>query len=266
VKHTSGDANMGAKHIFGLPASVEEAAKHPQSPLPDQVVPLSTHRVVSSIPRGPGEEKEGSNQKKAPQHQPSDGKNWVYPSEQQFYNAMRRKGWVIDDEATVPEVVQIHNAVNERGWHQVRNWEETLHGNTNPRLVKFLGRPKDTSPKAFFNTWFLGYHAPFDRHDWYIDRNDGRSEPIRYVIDFYSGNETNTSFTSGEQKDTLMKRPPAMYLDVRPAIDSPEALVDRIQMFARDAFPGITAAFASSTQNSTNTSPHHDKDTTPSSK
>jgi hypothetical protein len=63
-----------------------------------------------------------------------------------------------------------------------------------------------------------------------------------------------------------MKRPPAMYLDVRPAIDSPEALVDRIQMFARDAFPGITAAFASSTQNSTNTSPHHDKDTTPSSK
>ena len=39
----------------------------------------------------------------------------------------------------------------------------------NPELVKFAGKPKDLSPRARFRTW-MGYTAPFDRHDWVVDR------------------------------------------------------------------------------------------------
>eukprot|EP00984_Skeletonema_dohrnii_P022111 scaffold11223_cov108-Skeletonema_dohrnii-CCMP3373.AAC.1 len=35
-----------------MPASIEEAAKHSQLPAPGQQIPLSQHRVISTIPRG----------------------------------------------------------------------------------------------------------------------------------------------------------------------------------------------------------------------
>lgn len=84
-----------------------------------------------------------------------------------------------------------------------------------PKLIKFQGRPTDPSPKARFFQ-LLGYKPPFDRHDWLVDRN---GESIRYVIDFYSG-----------QLSSGTKKPLAMYLDVRPALDSPASFVDRLVM------------------------------------
>lgn len=53
---------------------------------------------------------------------------------------------------------------------------------------------------------------PFDRHDWYVLREDGQE--VRYVIDYYSGAPEPT----GE---------PVFYLDVRPAIDRPSAIAER---------------------------------------
>lgn len=47
-----------------------------QVPAPDQPFPLSVNREESKIPRAGTEQ------------------NWVYPSEQMFWNAMLRKGWV----------------------------------------------------------------------------------------------------------------------------------------------------------------------------
>ena len=38
-----------------------------------------------------------------------------------------------------------------------------------PKLYKFMGRPKDLSPKARVNA-LMGYKKPFDRHDWVVDR------------------------------------------------------------------------------------------------
>ena len=73
---------------------------------------------------------------------------WMYPSEQQFFNAMARKGWA-PREADMAAVVAIHNAVNERAWAAVRAWE-ALHACEcpEPKLLRFRGRPKDFSPKA----------------------------------------------------------------------------------------------------------------------
>lgn len=53
---------------------------------------------------------------------------------------------------------------------------------------------------------------PFDRHDWYVLREGGQE--VRYVIDYYSGPPEPT----GE---------PVFYLDVRPAIDRPSAVIER---------------------------------------
>ena len=61
-----------------------------------------------------------------------------------------------------------------------------------------------------------GFALPFDRHDWIVDRC-GRE--VRYVIDFYSGSPQPGAAVG-------------MFLDVRPALDSFEALWDRIRLQA----------------------------------
>lgn len=103
---------------------------------------LAVNRVVSTIP------KDDSPESVAPAHQPKDTDKWVYPSEQQYYNAMRRKGYN-PDAADIPAVLFIHNAVNERVWSQLREWE-SFHGNLDPKLKRFMGKPDQLSPKARF--------------------------------------------------------------------------------------------------------------------
>lgn len=199
-----------------------------QKPWPNQNVRLNTERVISSIPKsdftpphqnnvGPEKEAEGK---------------WVYPSEQQFFNAMKRKGWQDVREEDMKTVVGIHNAVNERTWNEVLRWEHTLHerkvdeSKDSPeegterqgvKLVRFIGRPKDISPKARLRM-LMGYTAPFDRHDWIIERPD--KTRARYVIDFYRG-----ASAPGQPQAVV-----AFHLDVRPALDSVESLLDRAKM------------------------------------
>ncbi|EFN52153.1 hypothetical protein CHLNCDRAFT_56330 [Chlorella variabilis] len=145
-------------------------------PLPGQVKPLSTWRQHSNIPTG-------------------SSAVWVYPSEQMFYNAMKRKGWT-PSEDDMAAVVAIHNAVNERAWREILRWE-AIKGPAEG------GRPQDYSPKARLLN-LLGYKLPFDRHDWIVDRC---GQEVRYVIDFYNA-------------APRLDMPVAMHLDVRPALDS----------------------------------------------
>ena len=145
----------------------------------------------------------------------------------------------------MPQVVQIHNAVNERGWSQIVEWER-LRGNDNPKLKRFMGRPTDTSPRAFWNEWVLMKQAPFDRHDWFVVHGDEESggKERRYVIDFYNGKEsTSERNVMGRSVDPVARgmenRPPSMYLDVRPALDDVDAVRDRTKMFCKEALPGL---------------------------
>ncbi|KAG0366687.1 holocytochrome c synthase [Gamsiella multidivaricata] len=110
-----------------------------QSPFPDQDIPLPTERVISSIPRAKSD----------------DESKWEYPSPQQFYNALRRKGWETPETAI-----------------------ETM-------LLRFQGRPSELSPKARIMSFF-GAPKPFDRHDWIVDRC---GKEVRYVIDYYGGED-----------------------------------------------------------------------------
>ena len=173
------------------------------APLPGQAKPLGTWRQPSSIPTGTDQNPEKADPR------------WVYPSEQMFYNAMKRKGWA-PTEDDMPAVVAIHNAVNERAWREILQWEAVAGDSAacgGPRLLRFRGRPQDFSPKARLLN-LLGYRLPFDRHDWVVDRC---GTEVRYVIDFYN---------AAPRPDM----PAALHLDVRPALDSPLAAWERLRM------------------------------------
>lgn len=285
---------------------------------PSQSHNLSLQREGSSIPRGafapspngrgcpvrhsrPSSETEVSQ----PSGYEDDGSGkWQYPSPQQMYNALLRKGYTDTDPTAVPAMVSVHNFLNEGAWAEILEWERRFHAGLRqgwdvssrggeersyfgamteleedgwqramfdmrrraeamiglqaastgtprgakgsagarqqqaeqdvpePRLLRFEGRPDDTTPRARWlqllgRVWPSEYSSapPFDRHDWYVLRHspDGSTKEIRYVIDYYSGPDEET----GE---------PVFHLDVRPAIDGPTGFGERILRWGGDAW------------------------------
>ena len=223
--------------------------------------PLSTDREVSSIPRAsdssmtkPYPETEGSpspyvasayaashgypsNAESETGHDEASG-NWIYPSEKQFFEALVRKGntptstpSASELATSVASIIPIHNAVNERAWKQILEWEEmgpsTDPGSKKcggPKLYSFRGlgvEPRFLSPRARINGW-LGYQRPFDRHDWVVERCNG--ERIEYVIDFYQGRSSSSDGNGSAGKLSF-------YLDVRPKLNSYEGWRLRFNRF-----------------------------------
>ncbi|PWY69823.1 hypothetical protein BO94DRAFT_560666 [Aspergillus sclerotioniger CBS 115572] len=216
-----------------------------QERAPNQTVDLPVEREISSIPRSDMDE------------------NWEYPSPQQMYNAMLRKGYTDTPQDAVEAMVAVHNFLNEGAWDEIVRWErifsrglaqgwdkcrrgeenlamdelrEELAGPAKqdvapPRLIRFKGRPQELTPKARI-LQALGWvypskfetSPPFDRHDWFVMRQtpSGQKE-VRYVIDYYSGPPEPT----GE---------PVFYLDIRPALDTPTAAVERLMRWGGDVW------------------------------
>ena len=75
-----------------------------QAPAAHQSIALPVAREESTIPR-------------------DDEGRWEYPSPQQFYNALVRKGWETPEEH-VEVMVQIHNFLNEQAWQEIVKWEK----------------------------------------------------------------------------------------------------------------------------------------------
>lgn len=234
-----------------LPANHPTISSHPG---------LDSARVTSSIPRSfsgdadecPVDHGASANPSNAEIESGVDASgNWVYPSEKMFFDAMKRKGYDAR-EVDMKTVVPIHNAVNERAWEKIKEWEAPylieskcvtcllfilpnfiqhkktslsslphLHNNATtisnlitktrcggPKLTSFANKSERMTPTARINT-ILGYTAPFDRHDWVIDRCGTR---VDYVIDFYAGRPGGTA--GG----------PSFYLDVRPKLNTWEGV------------------------------------------
>ncbi|KAJ3372983.1 U3 snoRNP protein, partial [Kappamyces sp. JEL0680] len=146
-----------------------------QTMAPGQSIRLSTDRELSGIPK---------NSKAA-------NDRWEYPS---------------------PQVGRWPAVLMSKGsWQEILKWENRFHCECQDiGLLKFQGKPDSLSPKAWFYTTFYGSDRPFDRHDWVVDRC---GKPVRYVIDYYSGAESEATFN----------------VDVRPALDSPSAVWDRLR-------------------------------------
>ena len=136
-----------------------------------------------------------------------DGGKWSYPSPLMFYNALLRKGKETSPQ-DIPIMVDIHNSLNESTWKLLEKIERKLYPTSQDlRLVEFRGRPDKKTPKAWVFS-LMGVHT-FDRHDWFVSR-DGIV--YRYVIDYYSAGDSGFS------------------VDIRPAIDGPKSLIDRIKL------------------------------------
>jgi len=132
-----------------------------QAPAANQTISLPTSRDESSIPKGTGEG------------------NWEYPSPQQMYNALLRKGYTDTDATAIESMVAVHNFLNEGAWAEIvewerrfgkglaRGWEISRRGEANapmemrrieareghddaepPTLLRFQGRPKEMTPRA----------------------------------------------------------------------------------------------------------------------
>lgn len=210
-----------------------------------QTIVLPVERERSSIPRGGDETNTG---------------NWVYPSPQQMYNAMVRKGHQDTPQDAVESMVAVHNFLNEGAWAEIIEWERRFGkglvegwrecrfgeegsqtgamilpseeaAEKQPRLTRFMGRSDAVTPKArMLQTlgWIyparFGGPPPFDRHDWFVERRHGPQatpKEVRYVIDYYSAPPEPT----GE---------PVFYLDIRPALDRPDAAAERLIRWGRD--------------------------------
>ncbi|WPH01070.1 putative cytochrome c1 heme lyase [Acrodontium crateriforme] len=214
---------------FSLDSGRWESAKSAKStsgPRPPKMYRLSNDREISTIPRAlptssdkPLNDAEraampAANREIDTGHDAASG-NWIYPSQEMFFNAMKRKGHEAEP-ADMNSVVPVHNAVNERAWAHIKNWEagrgsEKCGG---PKLVSFAGDSKALTPRARWNS-LMGYQTPFDRHDWVVDRCGTR---IDYVIDFYSGKDQGIAGKSLN-----------LFLDVRPKLNSWEGIKMRVQ-------------------------------------
>ncbi|KAM3865655.1 holocytochrome c-type synthase-like [Diretmus argenteus] len=173
-----------------------------QQPSPGQPFSLSVSRQESAIPRA------------------GCGQNWVYPSEQMFWNAMLKKGWRWKEgdlnQKDMNDIIRIHNHNNDAAWQEILRWE-ALHKKEcpcGPSLVRFGGKAKELTPRARLRHW-MGYELPFDRHDWIVDRCGSE---VRYVIDYYDAG----ALDHRHQNNTV--------LDVRPALESLGAVWDRMRV------------------------------------
>ncbi|KAF8477497.1 cytochrome c/c1 heme-lyase [Kalaharituber pfeilii] len=249
--HSSASSNP--TEYLSTPLNPTNLMPHlPSTPIhSDQSAPLPGDRTVSSIPKGTT----------------PDAGNWEYPSPQQMYNAMRRKGFVESYPGEILNIVgmvEVHNFLNEGAWGEIVSWErefrggwweaarrrwqrggilpeedlqpnETEEAKTGPRLVRFQGKSQEWTPKVRVLQTLsrvypekFGTPPPFDRHDWYVLRHPreevtegAKPEEVRYVIDYYAGDPEPT----GE---------PVFYLDVRPALDRPGAVMERVVRWGGD--------------------------------
>jgi cytochrome c heme-lyase len=187
-----------------------------QVPSDGQMLPLEKNRVASTIPKGG-----------------TDNSTWQYPSPQMFWNALVRKNKQEGaSEEDIDSVVAVHNNMNESTWKQVLIWEavqaesgsdQDENSGKEPKLLRFLGRPDDLSPRAYIKSLF-GHPKPFDRHDWYVDRG---GKEVRYIIDYYH----DERYEGKDKKPTSMHDTTSVksiMVEVRPAADSVEAVLTRL--------------------------------------
>jgi cytochrome c heme-lyase len=201
-------------------------------------LPLS--REASTIPKG-------------------DGTLWEYPSPQQMYNAMLRKGYTDTPVEAVESMVSVHNFLNEGAWAEIMGWERRFSrglvdgyqickqgealanlrlGTADnpfdtttwvdddvppPKLLRFTGRPTEPTPKSQIMQ-ALG---------WAMPEKFGTPPPFdRHDWFIQRCNKQGCKevryvidYYEGEDHS---EDEPVFHLDVRPAIDGPVSAAERL--------------------------------------
>lgn len=139
---------------------------------------------------------------------------WVYPSPQQFYNALLRKNK--DPEAdSMDAVVFVHNVVNEETWNTIMEREAMYKDSCpNPTLQRFVGKCDELTWAGWWSGLTTAKGKPYDRHDWYLDRCGQKT--VRYIIDYYDD-------------DSAVNQETTTSIHCRPGFDSIGDVWDRIR-------------------------------------
>ena len=110
----------------------------PSAPPPtDTPKSLGIDREVSTIPRASAVNSEGKPANSEKESGVSESGNWIYPSEKMFFEAMKRKGYS-SEAKDMKTVVPIHNAVNERAWKEIKEWERPYGSEEKYVLLLFV--------------------------------------------------------------------------------------------------------------------------------
>jgi cytochrome c heme-lyase len=197
----------------------------------------------------------------------ADGTLWEYPSPQQMYNAMLRKGYTDTPVDAVESMVSVHNFLNEGAWAEIMGWERrfsrgiaegyrickqgeeranyTLGTAENPfdtttwdqadipppKLLRFTGRPTEPTPKSQILQW-AGYVFP-EKYGTAppFDRHDWFVERCNSKgckeVRYVIDYYEGAPEPTGE---------PVFFLDVRPAVDGPTSAAERMVRWGTDVF------------------------------
>ncbi|KAK4891821.1 Cytochrome c1 heme lyase [Elasticomyces elasticus] len=140
----SGSSRFSLDTLSWLPSSTSPPQPPPRStaPVRPKMYRLSTDREISSIPRAVSKSQplNSAEQAALPTTQKAtashgspanaqgdtgfdkDTGNWIYPSQEQFFKAMKKKGHEAEAE-DMSTIIPIHNAVNEKAWAEILEWE-----------------------------------------------------------------------------------------------------------------------------------------------
>jgi cytochrome c heme-lyase len=85
---------------------------------------LGVDREISTIPRASPVNQDAAAKPANSERESgvSESGNWIYPSEKMFFEAMKRNDYS-SDAKDMKTIVPIHNAVNERAWKEIKEWE-----------------------------------------------------------------------------------------------------------------------------------------------
>ncbi|KAF2107928.1 cytochrome c heme lyase-like protein [Lophiotrema nucula] len=195
-----------------------------------------------------------------------DGSLWEYPSPQQMYNAMLRKGYTDTPVDAVESMVSIHNFLNEGAWAEIVGWERRFsrglaegykicsRGEENanselgmegpfdttwndkelpePKLLRFTGRPGDMTPKSQMLQFLSSVWPSQFQTSPPFDRHDWFIQRS-----FPDGKQEEVRYVidyyEGDPEPT---GEPVFYLDVRPAVDRPRAAAERTIRWGTDVW------------------------------
>jgi cytochrome c heme-lyase len=196
----------------------------------------------------------------------ADGSLWEYPSPQQMYNAMLRKGYEDTPVDAVESMVSVHNFLNEGAWAEIMGWERRFsrglsegykvckkgEENANemlgtsdpfdtttwtakdippPKLLRFTGRPDEPTPKSQILQWAAwAWPAKFSSPPPF-DRHDWFVQRC----DEKGCEEVRYVIDYYEGEDGSGGEP-VFFLDVRPAIDGPRGAAERVVRWGTDVW------------------------------
>ncbi|KAH8095385.1 holocytochrome-c synthase [Aureococcus anophagefferens] len=182
---------------------------------------LSTERVESSIPTLDA------------------GSRWTYPSPQMFWNSLVRKGKVGGaSEGDMDTVIAVHNSMNEATWAKILEWEALSDPGAPRRGSRgSRGGRRSTAPRPGSSS-SLGTRSPSTAT---TGSSSGDGAEVRYVIDYYS-DEAATARDETPKTMHDVGAVKSILLDVRPALDSPAALWDRVATMPLKRLRGEAAA------------------------